>query len=408
MKTLNANNETANKMYNNIKSNNIMDQMKAIAEDATVIEESNNVHNMTNLEQLKVDLQAQRKKLSSLQDEPTNILKTMDVNIRRTEKALKESLEKQELPVIPVEFWKEEESSSERTSYSKTVQQIIIATTIYNMDVTKVTIEKGKELLNEERLEKNPLYVTPAQLFEDNNIELRDLNGNVIPKGTENVFVALDMAYDFWKFKANHAANIDAIINDNSLITVENVRIREFSSLQDYALYEGINNVLSRGMTGTEKAGIASLATQNEFFQKVFEVSKSLKISFSTVTKYYNTGKTLTGKVWNEAMLGNVPDKFEYDLTKGDTILATLDKKNFSDKVKKERYLIDALTQLYNYLDPTPKELVGFDKALSSLQALDETKVKIINATTDDKLNTIYSILFEEYINIRDAKQTAA
>ena len=92
------------------------------------------------------------------------------------------------------------------------------------------------------------------------------------------------------------------MVKDESALIVENVRIKEFASLQEFAKYRGVNNVLSRGFNGMEKAGNAALATQHEFYQKIFQKAKELKANISVITKYYNQGKTLSLKVWNNAM----------------------------------------------------------------------------------------------------------
>ena len=132
-------------------------------------------------------------------------------------------------------------------------------------------------------------------------------------------------------------------------MTIENVRIKEFASLQEFALYRGVNNVLSRGFNGMEKAGNAALATQNEFFNKVFQKAIELKANISVVTKYYNLGKTINPKVWNSATLGVIVEKFpEYDLEIGDRIITTLKEKSFDSKIIKKRYMIDAITKLAN------------------------------------------------------------
>ena len=95
---------------------------------------------------------------------------------------------------------------------------------------------------------------------------------------SENVIKhALDLGYNFfdtangyWQWKTYHEANIDRVVKDESALIVENVRIKEFVSLQEFAKYRGVNNVLSRGFNGMEKAGNAALATQHEFYQKIW------------------------------------------------------------------------------------------------------------------------------------------
>lgn len=261
------NNKTVNNNTNNIKIENTMIQL---------------------IEKLKVS----KSELAQSQDKPTNVLKAMETNIRKEEQELEKALREVQSPTMPVVFWEEKSSEENTIMYAKNKQEIIIATTIYSMGVTKVTIEKGKDLLNDEHLENNPLYVVPAKLFFENDVELRDLNGYVIPKGTGNVYVPTNNSNAYWLPQAYHNANIEAIIKEEPLKTIENVQIREFESIQEYGRYEGVNNVLSRGLNGTEKAGVAALATQNEFFngcskhQKNVESTSVRSLVISTRAKH--------------------------------------------------------------------------------------------------------------------------
>ena len=223
---------------------------------------------------------------------------------------------------------------------------------------------------------------------------------------SENVIKhALDLGYNFfdtangyWQWKTYHEANIDRVVKDESALIVENVRIKEFASLQEFAKYRGVNNVLSRGFNGMEKAGNAALATQHEFYQKIFQKAKELKANISVITKYYNQGKTLSLKVWNNAMLGEVETKFEYDLSVGDRIIDTLKVKGFKDKFIKERYMIDAMTMLAKHKPQGAETAIGIEDTIEIVKSLDEDTVKFISNIATDKLNEIYSALLQQYI----------
>lgn len=198
------------------------------------------------------------------------------------------------------------------------------------------------------------------------------------------------------------------MVKDELALIVENVRIKKFASLQEFAKYRGVNNVLSRGFNGMEKAGNAALATQHEFYQKIFQKAKELKANISVITKYYNQGKTLSLKVWNDAMLGEVETKFEYDLSVGDRIIDTLKVKGFKDKFIKERYMIDAMTMLAKHKPQGAESTIGIDEVIETIKALDEATVKFIPNITTDKLNEIYSALYSQYLRKHDIIGKAA
>ncbi|WP_347035231.1 hypothetical protein [Bacteroides ovatus] len=354
------------------------------------------------LENARKILMEKRQYLSDNAGADTNIVKVAKTNVAKAEKDYVVALHDVELPTIPVEFWKVEESTEEKEVISKKKEDIIIAVSDYNMAVTKVNIELGKGVIGDDKFEKTALFVTAAQTFYEADIELKDLNGNVIPKNTPNVYVPVDTANGYWQWKTYHEANIDRVVKDESALIVENVRIKEFASLQEFAKYRGVNNVLSRGFNGMEKAGNAALATQHEFYQKIFQKAKELKANISVITKYYNQGKTLSLKVWNDAMVGEVETKFEYDLSVGDRIIDTLKVKGFKDKFIKERYMIDAMARLSKHKPQGTENILGIEEAIETVQSLDEATVKFISNVTTDKLNEIYSALYSQYLRNHD------
>lgn len=400
MKTTNA--MTVNENGNvNVESLKNSDNMEKQQETQTGTLSKNEV-----LENARKILMGKRQYLSDNAD--TNIVKAAKTNVAKAEKDYMVALHDVELPTISVEFWQVEESTEEKEVISKRKEDIIIAVSDYNMAVTKVNVELGKDLIDNDKFEKTALFVTAAQTFYEADIELKDLNGNVIPKNTPNVYVPVDTANGYWQWKTYHEANIDRVVKDELALIVENVRIKKFASLQEFAKYRGVNNVLSRGFNGMEKAGNAALATQHEFYQKIFQKAKELKANISVITKYYNQGKTLSLKVWNDAMLGEVETKFEYDLSVGDRIIDTLKVKGFKDKFIKERYMIDAMTMLAKHKPQGAESTIGIDEVIETVKALDEATVKFIPNITTDKLNEIYSALYSQYLRKHDIIGKAA
>ena len=135
-----------------------------------------------------------RKYLSDNADADTNIVKAAKTNVAKAEKDYAVALHDVKLPTISVEFWQVEESTEEKEVISKRKEDIIIAISDYNMTVTKVNVELGKDLIGDDKFEKTALLVTAAQTFYEADIELKDLNGNVIPKNTPNAYVPVDTA----------------------------------------------------------------------------------------------------------------------------------------------------------------------------------------------------------------------
>lgn len=345
-------------------------------------------------------LKEKRQFLLNNADAEDNIKKSAEVNVRKAERGYLEALKKVELPTTQVIFWDLTNETEEQVTITKRQSEIIIATSDYSMSVAKTNIELGKGLITNDKFEKVPLYVTDANLFYDADITLKDLNGNIVKKGTPNVYVPVDSANGYWRWATYHEYNLNAIVKEEKQLVIENVQVKRFDSLQEFAQYRGVNNVLSRGFNGLEKAGNAALATQHEFYTKVFQKAVELKANISVVTKYYNFGKTIKPKVWNSAVLGIVEENFiEYDLEIGDEIVETLQNMDFTDKTIKNRYLIDAITRFANYKPQGKEKMIGIAETISTIKSLSSESVRIINMVTSDHINVIYTELFTQYLN---------
>ncbi len=361
------------------------------------VKEANEVMTVEKANEL---LKEKRQFLSNNADAEDNIKKSAEVNVRKAERGYLEALKKVELPTTQVIFWDLTNETEEQVTITKRQSEIIIATSDYSMSVAKTNIELGKGLIANDKFEKVPLYVTNADLFYDANITLKDLNGNIVKKGTPNVYVPVDSANGYWQWATYHEYNLNAIVKEEKQLVIENVQVKRFDSLQEFAQYRGVNNVLSRGFNGLEKAGNAALATQHEFYTKVFQKAVELKANISVVTKYYNFGKTIKPKVWNSAVLGIVEENFiEYDLEIGDEIIETLQNMDFTEKTIKNRYLIDAITRFANYKPQGKEKMIGIAETISTIKSLSSESVRIINMVTSDHINVIYTELFTQYLN---------
>lgn len=389
----NVNNQIVN--ANEVKPFNINEDMEQV--DIVMKQQT--------IEEARRKLAEKKQFLADNADAEANIKRSAETNVRKAEKEYLEALKNVEMPTTQVEFWQVTDETADRMTITKQKTEIIIATSDYSMAVTKTNVELGKELIANDKLEKAPLFVTDADLFYEADIQLKDLNGNIIEKGTPNVYVPVDTANGYWQWATYHEYNLNAIIKEEKPLTIENVRIKEFASLQEFALYRGVNNVLSRGFNGLEKAGNAALATQHEFFNKVFQKATELKANISVVTKYYNLGKTLKSKVWNSATLGVVVENFpEYDLTIGDKIITTLTDKGFTSKAIKSRYVIDAVSKLASHTPKEQKQKIGMDEIIDVLNSLSEVEVKGICEITLNQVEDIYYALRKRYMEKHNAK----
>ena len=137
---------------------------------------------MQAVEEARQNLMKAKSVLEANKDAEANIKKSAQVNVGKAETAYLEALKKVELPTAKVELWNETKNTGKQVVFTKEEKEIIIATSVYSMAASKVNIECGKDLITNEKFDKVPLYITEATLFYNADIELKDLNGNIVPK----------------------------------------------------------------------------------------------------------------------------------------------------------------------------------------------------------------------------------
>lgn len=149
METTNA--MTVNENGNvNVESLKNSDNMEKQQETQTGTLSKNEV-----LENARKILMEKRQYLFDNEDADTNIVKAAKTNVAKAEKDYVVALRNVDSPTIPVEFWEVEESTEEKEVISKRKEDIIIAMSDYNMTVTKVNVELGKDLIGDDKFEKN-------------------------------------------------------------------------------------------------------------------------------------------------------------------------------------------------------------------------------------------------------------
>ena len=194
----NVNNEVANANEVQQLNNKKMEKVN----ETTVMK-------MQAVEEARQNLMKAKSVLEANKDAEANIKKSAQVNVGKAETAYLEALKKVELPTTKIEVWNEVTNTAEQVIFTKEQKEIIIATSVYSMAVSKVNLECGKDLITNEHFDKVPLYITEAALFYNADIELKDLNGNIIPK-------ALPM-FTFLLIKQTDIGNGQATMNTTSM-----------------------------------------------------------------------------------------------------------------------------------------------------------------------------------------------
>lgn len=348
------------------------------------------------IDQLRQEAEDAKKAVEENADGLKTKQKAREVTYRKAVKAIKKWFEKQLLPLLPVQFWHTESDEKDAVMITKKEAEIIIGISDYNLQTKPTVIDIATECLTDLFFEYDaPKYVTPAKLFYNNGIELKDLNGNTIPKDTPNVYVPIGGAATHAVFCAAHKLNIEEKVNNAPKIILSNVRVKNLNTMQELGKYIGNNTVLDRALNSKEQAGVAALATEDELMQRVFKISIEKEIPKSTAFKYYALGGRMNPKQWKQATRGIMPKDIKYDLTAGEKTIDILVNKGVGELIK-SRYLIDAIARFARQPKNDSKELNGFDLALHYLEQLTPHEVKRLIETHSDKTDMLYAFLVEK------------
>lgn len=152
------------------------------------------------------------------------------------------------------------------------VQDIILARHKYSMEGLKASQQKQLELIDKSKMLGVIFHLATAEVFYEAGIELRDLDNNEIPAGTQNVFVPVETADTFYRF------TIDNVL--------ENVEVHTFANVQEFAEVTGTTTLFSRGLTSKEKIGVAALATNDEVCNAIFDLALEGNMPASTAQLY--------------------------------------------------------------------------------------------------------------------------
>ena len=242
------------------------------------------------------------------------------------------------------------------------VQEIILARHKYSMDGLKASQQKQLELIDKSKMLGVIFHLATAEVFYEAGFELRDLDNNEIPAGTQNVFVPVETADTFYRF------TIDEVL--------ENVEVHTFANIQEFAEVTGTTTLFSRGLTSKEKIGVAALATNDEVCNAIFELALEGNMPASTAQLYLDvqvkgatTAMMTTGyKPKDLAGLGRTYEEAKELFDKVSAV--------FGVNEAKKRYAIRAI----NYLQKSEGiSLEQIHNGLTTIPANEVAKAKLMN-----------------------------
>lgn len=148
---------------------------------------------------------------------------------------------------------------------------IIIAHTKYGMELPK---DKQNLIgsLDRSKMLDCIFHLAKPEIFWAVDMPLVGENNESIEKDTANVYVLCPTADSYWRVAVDEK--------------LQNVEIHDFANVQEYAQAVGCTNLYSRGLSNTEKVGVAALATGDEATKAVFEFAKKYAMPNTTARLY--------------------------------------------------------------------------------------------------------------------------
>lgn len=251
-------------------------------------------------------------------------------------------------------------------------KSIIVAHTEYGMEKPKDS-KNLMGIIDRSKLLPCTYCFTSPELFWDANMRLKDEEGNVIEEGTPNVYVFCPTGDTYWRLSIDEK--------------LERVEMRNYESVEEYAQSIGTTNLYSRGLTNTEKVGIAALATGDEACKVVFMFAKKHEMNITNAKLYLDC--TMKPTTIMEMTMGTMPEK---TLTLGRTMKEA--EKLLEETTKKlaknaeKRYAIRAINQLLRNGEYSMKQMLKAIKRVS-----DSDKLKFETATSEGKESEMTHIL---------------
>lgn len=326
--------------------------------------------------------------LEQNQDEKKKKKLTQQTN--KTRKALEKYLAEQKLPTLPVEIWKAEEDT-DTIVIEKTMQDLIIGFPVNGMTTTSGEIETALSLIQDECFEQNTLKVfAPAQIFYDADIELHDLNGNTIPKGTGNVCCPASDAKTNAIIRATHQLNMRTTIEGQGTIPLRNIQIKAFATIKEYGKYLGINNLPDRKLKLKEQAGISKMVNPTEFITEVNKTIAEYKLPAQIAIKLHNNGNLISSKELMGIMRGKINENSQYDTDLGREIIGTINTKFGSEAYK--GYPFKALLKFATTFTDAGEQ-VGLKETHELLKTFTDDDLERIRKQKEAKSEMIFSIL---------------
>lgn len=167
-------------------------------------------------------------------------------------------------------------------------KEITLARTIYSMETLKKGQEKMLESVDKSKLLEEIFHFSTPEIFTNAGIKLFDLNDEEIAEGTANVLVPIETANTYWRF------TFDEVL--------KNVQVHTFESVEEYAQVTGTSDLFSRSRNTVEKIGVAALATGNDTYKAVYELSRKTGMPGSTAMAYL--GVQLKSSTTQEMTMG--------------------------------------------------------------------------------------------------------
>lgn len=249
---------------------------------------------------------------------------------------------------------------------------IILAKTPYSMELPK---DKSNiiGLLDKNSLLDCLFHLATPEIFWNEHVELKDLDGHVIEAGTDNVYVICDTADSYWRYA------VEGVL--------KHVQVHNFNSVQEYAKTIGSTMLYSRGLSNVEKIGVAALATGNEAYMTVFDFAKEHKVPMNTAQAFLGMKMvSVETLIMTTGQCPKITPQLGRTLEEAEKLIAQLEltfPKNY-----KKRYPINVINSLLK------QEKYDLELMINTLKIIPANEITMAELMAcEDRENCISSVL---------------
>lgn len=260
----------------------------------------------------------------------------------------------------------------------------IIAIVPTTREITEVKAGSIYTKINEDDILKQVTHFAKPQIFWENDIQLEDLDGALIEKGTENVVVWQDTAGTAFTIKYTRKPIL--------------AEIHEYTDLEDFYRKIAVTEVTTKQMNNVEWTGIAAAVSKREWMIALSNFCKKYKVPKNTGELYLNIKvSNNTVKFLGCGINTEIEDTVSSRSLKDAELLYQTAFRILDSKAAKSRYVPTALNRLLKKYE--------LNIVIDALKQIEFDEARLLEMTAcEDKADCYYDAIGSVIVNLAQKK----